>query len=117
MAILCHDIGKVIETIGHEKHSVGLCNDYLSAKSLWLIEHHLRVRDMFDGGIKKLKKVHYLLTHPWLQELIHVARLDKLGRNPNVKKLLTNKDIMDKLNIAVEKRYEVVESYQLGRTH
>jgi predicted HD phosphohydrolase len=79
LAALCHDVGKAVETFGHEKHSVTLLGNSLSAKSLWLIQHHLRVRYLYEGEMKKLSKAHYLLYHPWLPDLVHLSRIDKLG--------------------------------------
>jgi hypothetical protein len=110
LAALCHDIGKAVETIGHEKHSVNLCSRYLSGKSLWLIEHHLRVRSLYDGGIKRLAKAHYLLHHPWLPELVHLSRIDKLGREPNITKLLSPEQICNRLNDCVDK-HSLVSHY------
>jgi len=113
LAALCHDFGKAIETIGHEKHSINLCNEYLSGKSLWLISHHLRIRDLFDGKMKRIRKVNYLLTHPWLPELIHLSRFDKLGRDPNIKRLYTNDEIIGGLNMVVDNHFMVNTSYKL----
>ena len=112
LAVLCHDIGKSIHTLGHEKHSIDLCRNFLSVKSLWLIEHHLRIRYLYDGDMKRLGKVRDLLDHNWLPELVHLSRIDKLGRNPNIQKLITPSQICKRLNDCVDKHFLVNGSYK-----
>jgi len=83
LAALFHDVGKLTETNGHEKESVKMMQDYLSTKSLWLIEHHMRFWYLILGDMRKHSKVQELLNHPWLPDLVTLCRWDKLGRNPN----------------------------------
>lgn len=83
LAALLHDIGKSIESKGHEKHGINLLQHVTSTKTLWLIEHHMRIWYLILGDMKRLSKVLYLTNHPWLSELILLARWDKMGRNPN----------------------------------
>lgn len=83
LAALLHDVGKSIESEGHEKHGINLLQNIASTKTLWLIEHHMRIWYLILGDMKRLSKVLYLTNHPWLPELILLARWDKMGRNPN----------------------------------
>lgn len=81
-AALFHDIGKTIETHGHEQLSVDILVSfgYNNEKVLWLIANHMRMRWFLNGRIKKLGKIRGLLTSPWISELIHLRRVDGLGR-------------------------------------
>lgn len=106
LAAMMHDVGKVKDSLGHDKIAVKMLDSYLSAKSLWLIEHHMRIWYYILGDMKKLSKVKELAEHPWLPELVQLARWDKMGRNPNVKPVYDKDKIMERLNLCVEKRFE-----------
>jgi len=98
LAAMMHDIGKVENALGHEKIAVELLKDYLSLKSLFIIEHHMRVWTMILGEMRKLSKVKFLVSHPWLPELVLLARWDKIGRNPRAKVKYDKEFIINKLN-------------------
>lgn len=109
LAAMLHDIGKAVESHGHEQIAVKLLYDYCSVKTLWLIENHMRVWALILGEMQKLSKIKELILHPWLSELVHLARFDKLGRDPN-KKIVYNKDsIVNKLNYCAEKYFEKIQ--------
>ena len=93
IAAMLHDTGKAVKGYGHEKTILDLLSPHTSAKTLWLIEHHMRIWDYILGDMKKYSKCIYLATHPWLPELIQLARWDKLGRNPN-KKMIYDKEMI-----------------------
>lgn len=107
LAAMLHDVGKVENSKGHEKISVKMLEDYCSPKTLWLIENHMRVWYLIKGEMKRYAKVQELINHPWLPELVHLARWDKLGRNPNVTPKYDQQNIVDLLNKCVEKRFIV----------
>ena len=98
LAAMMHDIGKVKNSLRHEKIAIELLKDYLSLKSLFIIEHHMRIWTMLLGEMRKLSKVKFLINHPWLPELILLARWDKLGRNPKMIVKYDKKFIINKLN-------------------
>lgn len=105
LAAMMHDIGKMENSNGHEKIAVEMLQPYLSPKSLWLIEQHMRVWYLILGEMRKSSKVKELAEHPWLPELVLLARWDKLGRNPN-HRVKYNKDlIIEKLNKRVQKHF------------
>ena len=106
LAAMMHDVGKIENSLGHEKIGVNMLKPYLSVKSLWLIENHMRIWYYLLGNMRKLSKVKTLVEHPWLSELVQLARFDKMGRNPE-QKVEYNKDkIIYRLNLCVEKRFE-----------
>jgi hypothetical protein len=102
LASLLHDVGKAIELKGHEHYSVDMLSPYLSIKSLWLIENHMRIRHYIDGTMHKLSKVREMAGHPWFCELIQLARFDKLGRKPNARISYDRYEIIDRLNKHVQ---------------
>ena len=105
LAAMMHDVGKKENSKGHEKIAVGWLTGLLSVKTLWLIEHHMRFWSMLLGDMRRLKKVLDLSGHPWLPELVLLARWDKIGRKPNTITKYNREDIMDRLNKCVEKRF------------
>ena len=98
LAALLHDVGKAVIGKGHEKESVELIREYVSAKTCWLVEQHMRVWAYIQGEMRKLSKCKYLAEHPWLPELIQLARFDKLARNPRKKVKYNREDIIETLN-------------------
>jgi len=105
LAAMLHDIGKAGNLLGHEKIAVEFLTGYVSIKTLWLIEHHMRIWYLTLGQMRKLSKVHYLINHPWIPELIYLARWDKMGRNPNRNIKYDRQTIKNKLNKCVEYKY------------
>jgi len=95
LAALLHDIGKAVEKYGHDDVSTILLEGLVSVKTLWLISQHMRVCAFIEGDMKRLGKIRELIDHPWLPDLIHLVRIDKMGRNPNRKTELS-KEILQK---------------------
>jgi predicted HD phosphohydrolase len=107
LAAMLHDVGKVEKSNGHENIAVEMLTGLVSVKTLWLIEQHMRIWYLILGQMKKYKKVQDLVNHPWLPELVLLARWDKRGRNPNTKNIKYDKqNIMDRLNKCVELHFE-----------
>lgn len=100
IAALTHDIGKVIEHIGHEDYSVKILDGLaiFSDKTIWLVGNHMRIITYLNGDMKKYKKTQELVNSPWFTDLIQLHRWDHLGRNPNRNIVFDEDDILDKLN-------------------
>lgn len=111
LAAMLHDIGKIEDSKGHEKIGSEMVKDYVSFKTRWLIEQHMRVWDYILGNMKKLSKVNELAEHPWFPELIQLARWDKLGRKKNASIYYERGTILKKLNKAAEKHFFVPNGY------
>ena len=108
LAAMLHDVGKAVETKGHDKVMSDILRPLVSPKTLWLVEQHMRIWYFLLGEMKKLSKVRELAESPWLPELISLARWDKLGRNPHIKHTEINRElIMERLNKCIEKRFEI----------
>lgn len=105
LAAMLHDVGKIGNSRGHEKIGVELLDCHCSAKTLWLIENHMRIWYLLLGQMRKRSKVEFLKNHPWLPELIMLARWDKMGRNPRQEMMYDKEKIIDKLNLCVEKHF------------
>jgi exopolyphosphatase/pppGpp-phosphohydrolase len=105
LAALLHDVGKAVESYGHEDYSVDILSAHLTPKALWLIKNHMRVWTYLDGSMRKLSKVKELSGHPWFADLVCLARFDKMGRNPNKTTVYDRRAIIDRLNRCVENRF------------
>jgi len=107
LAAMLHDVGKMENSHGHEKIAIGMLKPYISTKTSWLIENHMRIWYYLLGEMKKLSKVKELAGHPWLPELVQLARWDKIGRQPNKVMAYSRDDITSRLNLCVEKHWGV----------
>ena len=106
LAALLHDVGKADNTLRHEKMALDLLDDLVSAKTLWLVKHHMRFWAWQLGEMRKLSKCKYLADHPWLPELAQLARWDKLARNPTKKIKSDREEIMIRQNKLVMSRFD-----------
>ncbi len=95
VATLFHDIGKSIETLGHDKLSVDILKSfgYYSPKVHWLIENHIRIIWWLDGSMVKQKKVQELLNNKWFKNLVHLRRIDFSARVPNKTTIVDKQEI------------------------
>lgn len=105
LAAMLHDVGKVKESKGHEQIAVEMLDEYLTTKTRWLIEQHMRIWYLIRGEIRRLGKVHELISHPFLPDLILLARWDKMGRNPRSTIHYSRQTIIDRLNKCVKKHF------------
>jgi len=106
LAAMLHDVGKIGRSKGHEKIAIEMLDCHCSPKTLWLIENHMKIWYFVLGEMHKLSKVKELIDHPWFTELVHLARFDKMGRNPRRRIVYDKEDIVDRLEKCVEKRFE-----------
>jgi len=106
LAAMLHDAGKAVIFKGHAKEGAEMLDDLLSAKTRWLIEQHMRVWHLLLGEMRRLGKVRELVEHPWLPDLILLARWDKMGRNPRRKVRYDREDITKRLNKCVERYFD-----------
>ena len=95
LAALLHDVGKSVDTLGHDSYGAKMLDGKVPDKTLFLIKHHMRIWDYLLGDMKRLVKCQFLANHKWLPDLIQLARWDKLGRNPNVKPEYCRVKILD----------------------
>lgn len=98
LAALLHDVGKPINPLGHDKIACEILNEYVSAKTLFIIENHMRIKLLLDGKMKKKSKILFLTNHTFLPELILLSRWDVMGRNSNIHTVFNKYEITDKLN-------------------
>ncbi len=110
LAAMLHDVGKIENSLGHDSIGAEMLDDLVSAKTQWLIKNHMRIWYFILGDMKKLSKVKELAEHPWLPELVFLARWDKKGRNPNALINYDRQGIMDILNKCIELKFERYES-------
>lgn len=107
LAAMLHDIGKLEDTKGHDKRAVEMLKfHWLSAKTLWLIENHMRFWYYILGDMKKLSKVKEIAEHPWIGDLLQIARWDKMGRKANYVPKYDRKEIINRLNQIAFSKYE-----------
>jgi len=106
LAAMMHDVGKALEKDGHAEIAFELLQPFLSAKSLWLIRHHMRVRLFLDGHMKRKSKIDYLLENAWFTDLVLLSRFDLMGRDPNETVDLDREKITERLNRYVDLKFE-----------
>jgi predicted HD phosphohydrolase len=98
LAALLHDVGKALGLEGHDHEGGNMIKDYVSAKTRWLVEQHMRVWTLLKGEMKRPGKVKALSLSPWFTELVLLARWDKMARNPRKKTTYNKARIVDQLN-------------------
>jgi hypothetical protein len=98
LAALLHDVGKACLQLDHVSQGATMIRPYVSAKTVWLVEQHMRVWSLIKGEVKRPGKVKTLVSHVWFSDLVHLARWDKMARNPRKKVTYDKERIMDQLN-------------------
>lgn len=83
LAALVHDVGKLTSPIGHEDVAVTMLTGKVSEKTLWLVQHHMRIRVLISGEMKRPAKVKELASNKWFPDLVLLSRWDTMGRNAN----------------------------------
>ena len=104
LAALLHDIGKAVESHGHEQIGCEMLEGFASEKTLFLIKHHMRIWTYINGEMKKLSSCTFLAQHCWLPELVQLARFDKRARK--IKQMtLDEGEIVQRLNTVIEHHF------------
>jgi len=111
LAAMLHDVGKSIESHGHEQIGCKLLDSYVSSKTLFLIENHMRIWNYLEGKMHKLSKCKFLASHPYLAELIQLARWDKKGRKKTKVKYDKGK-IIERLNKATGEHFRIPKGFK-----
>lgn len=109
LAGMLHDVGKVINPFGHEDIACTLLKEHVSQKTLFLIEHHLRIRTYLDGKMQKHSSCLFLAQHPYLTELVQLTRWDRAGRKKGWTPKYDKQNIIDRLNTLSETHFKKKE--------
>ena len=115
-AAMFHDIGKAFCKKGHETVSCKMAGQYCTAKTMWLIENHMKFWYFILGEMRRKQKVQNLILSPWFIDLTLLCRWDKMGRNPNKKMIFDEKEIINKLNAVYQVGIWKFNQYWEGKT-
>lgn len=107
LAAYLHDVGKIILSREHPRIGCVLLYQYVSPKTLFLIKHHMRIWAYLNGEMKKRSKCQYLVTHPYLSQLIQLGRWDHMGRNPGRVIKYDKEMIIERLNKCIDKHFSI----------
>ncbi|WP_237067135.1 HD domain-containing protein [Microbulbifer guangxiensis] len=77
VSALVHDVGKAVESRGHEYIGAEMLKGVLSDDVVWLVQHHL------DLMTAPRRTRHRFAHDPRLPLLRQLRRFDVLGRDPN----------------------------------
>jgi putative nucleotidyltransferase with HDIG domain len=89
LAALVHDVGKTatnrtdgekVTAYAHEWVGGRMVEPFVSVKTLFLVEQHMRVHTWINGQMRKVGKVKAIGDHPWLPCMVTLARWDAGGR-------------------------------------
>ncbi|GIW96406.1 MAG: tRNA adenylyltransferase [Pirellulaceae bacterium] len=82
-AALLHDVGKAIDPQDHVRAALEALDGFITPRTAWLIEHHMEAQQLLDGrlGVRARRR---LEAHESYEELVLLARCDRLGRQQGV---------------------------------
>lgn len=89
VAAMVHDVGKTltnrvdgkkVTAYAHEAVGAEMVKSFVSVKTLFLVEQHMRVHTWLNGQMRKVSKVTAIANHPWLPCMVALARWDAGGR-------------------------------------
>jgi HD domain len=83
LAALLHDAGKAIDPHDHVRAGLEALDSLITARTAWLIEHHMEGHALLDGTIGSRAR-HRLEQSPDYEELVTLAHCDRGGRVPGV---------------------------------
>lgn len=83
LAALLHDVGKAIDPRDHVAAGLEALQGLISARTRWLIEHHMEAHRILDGSIGSRAK-RRLQEHPDFELLEQLGVCDRAGRVPGV---------------------------------
>jgi predicted HD phosphohydrolase len=83
LAALLHDVGKGIDPHDHVAAGLEALGDSISARTAWLIEHHMLVHQLRAGtlGARARRR---LVEHEDYEDLVLLSEADAAGRVPGV---------------------------------
>jgi len=83
IAALLHDVGKGIDMHDHVLAGLEALEDTISARTAWLIEHHMRAHAIADQTLGR--RAHRRLRESeYYEDLITLGECDRAGRQPGV---------------------------------
>lgn len=82
-AALLHDVGKGIDPRDHVNAGLEALEGFISARTAWLIEHHMLAHQLADGtlGARARRR---LQQSEWFEDLEVLERCDRAGRQVGV---------------------------------
>ena len=83
LAALLHDVGKAIDPANHVAACLEALGDSISARTAWLIDHHMESHALLDGSIG-VRARRRLKASESFDELMLLARCDRAGRQVGV---------------------------------
>lgn len=79
LAALLHDVGKGIDPSQHVESGLEALQGYITARTAWLIEHHMLAHRIADGSIGA-RAHRRLREHPDYEDLLLLGECDRAGR-------------------------------------
>jgi hypothetical protein len=82
-AALLHDVGKAIDPAHHVEAALEALSGFITPRTSWLIAHHMDAHRIAEGTLGGRAK-RRLESDPSFEELMLLARCDRLGRRSGV---------------------------------
>jgi predicted HD phosphohydrolase len=82
-AALLHDVGKAIDPADHVAAGLEALNGFISARTAWLIEHHMLAHQLADGSLGARAR-RRLQQSEYFDELVLLGECDRAGRQVGV---------------------------------
>lgn len=98
LAAMLHDVGKIVDSKGHEKYACDILGDSVQLRTLWLINYHMRYYTYIDGEMRKMSKVKDFVSNVDFKSLAQLCRWDKMSRKVNLKPKYDRVYIVNRLN-------------------
>ena len=83
LAALLHDVGKGIDRYDHVNSGLEALEGYITPRIAWLIEHHMKAHQIFDGTIGA-RQHRRLRENESYDELVLLGKCDRGGRQKGV---------------------------------
>ncbi|MDA7978680.1 MAG: tRNA adenylyltransferase [Pirellulales bacterium] len=83
LSALLHDVGKAIDPLDHVSAGLEALGDYITDRSIWLIEHHMTAHTIKDGtaGMRLRRR---MSQHEDFETLMLLCECDRNGRQRGV---------------------------------
>ena len=83
LAALLHDVGKAIDPLDHVNAGVEAVREFVTDRTLWLIEHHMLAHQIHDRTIGSRAR-NRLMKHESYDDLVLLGECDRGGRKCGV---------------------------------